>query len=70
MAFNELQAALAIADLQRENRELRKQLKEALQALQKVTDENQRLRQRLEELEREAARQAAPFRRTTRGISP
>jgi transposase len=63
MAYDELQAALTIADLQRENRELRQQLGQALQSLQGQTDENERLRQRLEELEREAARQAAPFRR-------
>ena len=63
MPYDEYQAALAIAKLQRENRELREQLQQALSRADQLAAENERLTQRLEELEREAARQAAPYRR-------
>lgn len=63
MAYDELQAALAIAKLQAENRELRNRLGEAQQQIDQLTSENEQFRQRLAELERQAARQAAPFRR-------
>ena len=63
MAYDEEQAALTIAKLRRENRELREQLRQALERGDGLSDELDRLKQRLEELEREAARQAAPFRR-------
>ncbi|HEU0067677.1 MAG TPA: IS66 family transposase [Nitrospiraceae bacterium] len=63
MPYDELQAALAIAELQRENRELRGQLRTALETVHRLTQENQQLKLRLQELERVAARQAAPFRR-------
>lgn len=66
MPFNEYQAAVAIAKLQDENRALRKHLEEALQQVGKLLDEKERLHQRLGELERQAARQAAPFRRRER----
>jgi transposase len=66
MAYDELQAALAIAKLQGENQQLREQLRQALERGDHLTAENQQLRKRLEELEREAARQAAPFRRRER----
>lgn len=63
MAYDELQAALTIAELQRENRELREQLDQARRRLEELAEENAQFRERLEELERQAARQAAPFRR-------
>jgi len=66
MPYNELQAALAIAKLQRENGELREQLRRVSERADQLADENERLNKRLEELEREAARQAAPFRRRER----
>lgn len=66
MAYDEYQAAQAISKLLRENRELREQLRQALERADQLTDENTRLKQRLEELERTAARQAAPFRRRER----
>lgn len=66
MHYDELQAALAIAKLQAENRELREQLRQALERGDRLADENEQLQKRLEELEREAARQAAPFRRRER----
>lgn len=66
MPYDEYQAALAIAQLQKEVRELREQLGQALQRAERAEDENARLKQRLQELEREAARQAAPFRRRER----
>lgn len=43
--------------------ELEAQLHEALALIEQLRQENRRLRERLEELERAAARQAAPFRR-------
>ena len=63
MAYDELQAALTIAKLQQENRQLRRQLGDAQEQIARLTAENEQLKQRLEELERQAARQAAPFRR-------
>jgi transposase len=71
MAYDELQAALKIAELQRENRELREQLAEAHARIDELTKENEDFRKRLEELEQVAARQAAPFRRRDRKkVSP
>ena len=52
MPYNELQAALAIAKLQRENRELREQLRQAAERADQLGDENRQLQARLEELER------------------
>lgn len=66
MPYDELQAALAIAKLQAENRDLRERLGQALERGDQLARENEQLRARLEELEREAARQAAPFRRRER----
>lgn len=66
MPYDELQAALALAKLQEENRQLRQQLRVALQERDRLAEENEQLRKRIEELEREAARQAAPFRRRER----
>lgn len=66
MAFQEEQAALAVAKLHRENRELRKQLAESLDLIAELTEENNQLKARLQELERKSARQAAPFRRRDR----
>jgi len=66
MPYDEFQAALAIAKLQEENRQLRQQLRVALQERDRLAEENEQLRKRIEELEREAARQAAPFRRRER----
>lgn len=66
MPYDELQAALAIARLQEENRELRERLRQALERADRLTDENEQLKKRLAELERTAARQAAPFRRRER----
>lgn len=66
MPYEELQAALAIAHLQAENRELREQLRQALERGDQLATKNEELQKRLEELEREAARQAAPFRRPKR----
>lgn len=66
MSYNELQAALALSGARRENQELRLQLEQALGLIQQLNDENAQLKKRLEELEREAARQAAPFRRRNR----
>lgn len=43
--------------------ELEAQLREALALIEELRQENRRLRERLEELEQAAARQAAPFRR-------
>ena len=63
MPFDEAQAAMLIAKLQEENRKLRVQLGQALARGDQLADDNERLKKRLEELEREAARQAAPFRR-------
>lgn len=63
MAYDELQAGLAIAKLQRENRELREELKQSQQEVNRLSKANNDLQQRLEQLERESARQAAPFRR-------
>ena len=56
MAYDEQSAALKISQLLQENGEQREQL-ESAQAM--IAE----LRQRIEELERAAARQAAPFRR-------
>lgn len=73
MPYDERQAALAIAKLQRENRELRGendalrgQLGQVFEQVDRLTEEKQQLQSRLEQLEREAARQAAPFRRRQR----
>ena len=63
MGYDEQQAALNIAKLMRENRELREQLAAAHQRIAELTEENKRFKERIEELERTAARQAAPFRR-------
>jgi len=48
MPYDEYQAALAIAKLQRENRELREQLQQALSRADQLAAENERLTQRLE----------------------
>ena len=66
MPYDECQAAKAIAKLQAENRALRAQLAEVVSRADQLADENSQLKKRLEELEREAARQAAPFRRRKR----
>jgi transposase len=66
MAYDEYQAAMAVAKLKDEVRDLRRQLQQALQRGDQLADENRQLKDRLEELEREAARQAAPFRRRER----
>lgn len=66
MPYSESQAALAIAALQAENRQLRAQLRQALERGDGLQKELEELQQRLQELEREAARQAAPFRRRER----
>lgn len=66
MPFDEKQAALAMAKLRDENRELRKQLQQALDLVSQLSAENEKLKARLEELERKSARQAAPFRRRQR----
>jgi transposase len=66
MPYDEFQAAMAIAKLQEENRELREQLRQALERGDRCAGELEQLKKRLEELEREAARQAAPFRRRER----
>lgn len=63
MPYNEYHAALVIGNLQAENRELREELGQALHRGNRLSDEVAQLKRRLEELEREAARQAAPFRR-------
>lgn len=63
MAYDELQAALAIAKLHERVRQLQEQLDQALQQNDQLRRENEQFQQRLEELERAAARQAAPFRR-------
>lgn len=49
--------------LQQENEHLRADLKRALTTIEQLNRENQRLRERLEKLERERHRQAAPFSR-------
>lgn len=66
MAFDERQAALLIAQLRRENQELRAQLKQVMERADRLAEENEQLKGRVEELERVAARQAAPFRRRER----
>lgn len=66
MPYDEYQAAMALAKLVRSNRELREQVRQALERADQLADENTRLKKRLEELERETARQAAPFRRRER----
>ena len=66
MPYSEEQAALAIAKLMRENRELRAQLRVSDAQVDQLTRENADLRERLDALERKAARQAAPFRRRER----
>ena len=66
MPFDELQAALVIAELQRENRRLGAQLGQVLERADRLADENEQLKKRLQELERISARQAAPFRRRER----
>ena len=55
MPYDEYQAAIAIAGLQSENRELRKQLESALKRLDQLSQENRQLKERLAELERKAA---------------
>jgi transposase len=52
-----------IEQLRAENAQLRKQLADALSTVARLEQENRDLRLRLEELEKAAARQAAPFRR-------
>lgn len=66
MPYDEFQAAVAIAKLRAENRELREQLREALERGDQLAADNEQLNKRLEEPEREAARQAAPPRRRER----
>ncbi len=63
MDFDERQAALRIAELVAENRQLRDELSVAVKQLDSLRSENGQLHQRLAELERASARQAAPFRR-------
>ncbi len=71
MPYNEYQAALVIGNLQAKNRELREELGQALHRGNRLSDEVAQLKRRLEELEREAARQAAPFRRReTKKVDP
>jgi len=64
MPYDELQAALAIARLREENRKLRAEVQQLHQERDRLADQVRQLQQRVEELEREAARQAAPFRRS------
>lgn len=66
MPYNEFQAALTIANLRTENRKLREELRQALERGDRLQGELDALRERQQELEREAARQAAPFRRRDR----
>ena len=56
------QSAL-IEELRAENARLRRELSEALERIDSLEKINADLEARLKELEREAARQAAPFRR-------
>ena len=63
MGYNERQAALRIAELVTENHRLRDELSVAVKQLDSLRSENRHLPERLAELERASARQAAPFRR-------
>jgi len=63
MGYDERQAALRMAELVTENRQLREQLSTAEKELEALRSANRHLQERLAELERASARQAAPFRR-------
>jgi transposase len=70
MGFDERSAGSRIAELMDENHRLREELSRVVALVESLQAENQRLQSRLDELERVAARQAAPFRREERKKVP
>lgn len=70
MGFDERAAALRIAELMGENRRLREELSTIQGQVESLQAENRRLQEHLSELERAAARQAAPFRRAEKQKVP